>query len=62
MTGHICKICGRDSLFFVWTSCRRFPKDVYCKKMKYRTKAQIKEVKNGEVVCLWCLQDLKEDK
>ena len=26
MTGHVCAICGLDSLFFYWSSTRNFPR------------------------------------
>jgi hypothetical protein len=57
---HECKICGKDSLFFIWSTSRAFNRerylDYYKSKHKEVSKEEETEILRGDyVVCQFCL-------
>lgn len=57
-----CDICGINTIFFVWSSCRRFPIDRYIKEKGLKLKGDIFRAKrNGHPVCFCCLNKLKKE-
>jgi len=58
---NICSMCGIKTIFYVWTTGRKFPLDKYLTAKKITNKRLIKEAKyQGHVVCFHCLEELKE--
>ena len=52
--GHMCAKCGIDSLFFQWSTDRRFPKHLFPNQLDKNGK-----MRESFVVCLWCLNEIK---
>jgi hypothetical protein len=55
-----CDLCGINTIFYVWSSSRKFPINRYLKRKDIKTKKQIYETKHGGFpVCFKCLEELK---
>jgi len=59
--GKICKICGKPSLFFIWSTSRRFNRDKFLelyRKDKVISKEDEHVIKNRSyVVCQFCMKE-----
>lgn len=60
MIDHNCKVCGKKSLFFIWSTSRIFNRERYLDFYKSRhptiSKEEEKGILNGSyVVCQFCL-------
>lgn len=55
-----CQVCGTSTIFYIWTSSRRFPRDAYLQEKKITNKRLKKFVKHqGFPVCFVCHDKLK---
>ena len=60
---HRCCLCDTDTIFYVWTTSRNFPKAALIKTKGLNTKSEKGKVSvEGLPVCLVCLNKLKEMK
>jgi len=57
-----CHVCGTNTIFYVWTSSRNFPREQLFKKMNIKSN-KVKNVYrvSGYPVCLECLEKLKKE-
>lgn len=53
--GQICSICGINTIFFKWSTCRRFPKYLFPKQLDKDGK-----MRGNFVVCFHCLNEMKD--
>jgi len=57
MVGHICEICKIDSLFFTWSSCRKFIREKMPALVVNPSENQINHFLTKDyVVCSWCCE------
>jgi len=57
MVNHQCYICGIDSIFFAWSSDRRFNRKKLvdmCKNIDMNKRSQI--ISDSYPVCLYCIE------
>jgi len=56
-----CYMCGIDTIFYVWSTSRNFPREKLIEAKKLKTKAQKASIsEDGQVVCFKCLKELRE--
>lgn len=55
-----CMICGKRTLFYIWTSSRYFPRELIFKKFHLKRKSDKKPIYEGKIVCFQCLEKLKK--
>ncbi len=54
-----CFCCGNQTLFFVWTSSRNFPREKLIKKENIKDKKMIKSISDDGYPCCWaCRKEL----
>jgi hypothetical protein len=58
----MCCVCGLNTIFFIWTSCRRFPKEKLISKYHFNDEEKIQIHKNLEpkCVCFRCYNKMDE--
>ena len=57
-----CELCGSNTIFYVWTSSRSFPREKLFDKFNIKSKKVIKHHEiTGSPVCLECYNKLNED-
>ena len=59
MVGHNCYMCGNDSLFFYWSSGRRFPRKKLIDKLSIKNKTTLKVLTEGVPICYHCYNQIK---
>jgi len=59
MASHQCKLCGKQTLFYVWTSSRVFPRQKLIKAKELKNRSELDKLNQGYPVCFWCLEELK---
>lgn len=59
---HICRVCGKDSLFFIWSTSRVFNRqkflDYYRSKFKSVSEGEKESILHGDyIVCQFCMEN-----
>lgn len=58
-----CFICKNKTIFYVWSTSRRFPKEKLIKYKDCKTKLEKARIAiEGQPVCFGCLEELKKMK
>jgi hypothetical protein len=56
-----CYICGTPTIFYIWSTSRRFPKKNLINYKKLDTKYDMDKItRDGVAVCFKCVERLKE--
>jgi hypothetical protein len=60
---HECYLCKTNTIFYVWTTSRNFPKAALIKTLGMNTKSDKGKVAvEGLPICFSCLEELKKKK
>jgi len=55
-----CCVCSFNTIFYLWSSSRNFPKNKLLRKLKPE-KILMKELFIGKPICLWCYEEIKNE-
>ena len=57
---HQCKMCGKYTIFYIWTTSRHFPIRKFLEKIPKKEKLSIKrQLPEGLPVCFKCYEELR---